>query len=160
MTELEISIGGRIFSVACETEEQEKVIKAAALRKEESDSIQTKLGRLPEAKMLLLSALMIADRLVDVESDSKILQERSEAFSNIKNKNEELERQKNALQNDYQKLEKFVEKMLGKLEMISDLSTKKSTALLDDENSIKKSTRINQNYFRNFLPVSLLLHLD
>jgi hypothetical protein len=42
------------------------------------------------------------------------------------------------LQNDYQKLEKFVEKMLGKLEMISDLSTKKSTALLDDENSIKK----------------------
>ena len=138
MTELEISIGGRIFSVACETEEQEKVKKAAALINEEADSIQTQLGRLPEAKMLLLSALMIADRLVDVESDSKILQERSEAFSNIKNKNEELERQKNALQNDYQKLEKFVEKMLGKLEMISDLSTKKSTALLDDENSIKK----------------------
>jgi cell division protein ZapA len=138
MTELEISIGGRIFSVACETEEEEKVKRAAALISEEADSIQTQLGRLPEAKMLLLSALMIADRLVDVESDSKILQERSEAFSNIKNKNEELERQKNALQNDYQKLEKFVEKMLGKLEMISDLSTKKSTALLDDENSIKK----------------------
>ena len=138
MTELEISIGGRIFSVACETEEEEKVKRAAALISEEADSIQTQLGRLPEAKMLLLSALMIADRLVDVESDSKILQERSEDFSNIKNKNEELERQKNALQNDYQKLEKFVEKMLGKLEMVSDLSTKKSTALLEDENSIKK----------------------
>ena len=138
MTELEISIGGRIFSVACETEEKEKVKRAAAIINEEADSIQTQLGRLPEAKMLLLSALMIADRLVDVESDSKILRERSEDFSNIKNKNEELERQKNALQNDYQKLEKFVEKMLGKLEMISDLSTKKSTALLDDENSIKK----------------------
>ena len=138
MTELEISIGGRIFSVACETEEEEKVKRAAALISEEADSIQTQLGRLPEAKMLLLSALMIADRLVDVESDSKILRERSEDFSNIKNKNEELERQKNALQNDYQKLEKFVEKMLGKLEMVSDLSTKKSTALLDDENSIKK----------------------
>ena len=138
MTELEISIGGRIFSVACETEEEEKVKRAAALISEEADSIQTQLGRLPEEKMLLLSALMIADRLADVESDSKILQERSEAFSNIKNKNEELERQKNALQNDYQKLEKFVEKMLGKLEMISDLSTKKSTALLDDEKSIKK----------------------
>ena len=138
MTELEISIGGRIFSVACETEEEEKVKRAAALISEEADSIQTQLGRLPEAKMLLLSALMIADRLADVESDSKILRERSEAFSNIKNKNEELERQKNALQNDYQKLEKFVEKMLGKLEMVSDLSTKKSTALLEDENSIKK----------------------
>ena len=138
MTELEISIGGRIFSVACETEEEEKVKRAAALINEEADSIQTQLGRLPEAKMLLLSALMIADRLVDVESDSKIFQERSEDFSNIKNKNEELERQKNALQNDYQKLETFVEKMLGKLEIVSDLSINKSDALLDDENSTKK----------------------
>ena len=138
MTELELSIGGRIFSVACETEEEEKVKRAAALINEEADSIQTQLGRLPEAKMLLLSALMIADRLVDVESDSKIFQERSEDFSNIKNKNEELERQKNALQNDYQKLEKFVEKMLGKLETVSDLSINKSDALLDDENSTKK----------------------
>jgi len=138
MTELEISIGGRIFSVACETEEEEKVKRAAALLNEEADSIQTQLGRLPEAKMLLLSALMIADRLVDVESDSKILQERSEDFSNIKNKNEELEQKKNALQNDYQKLEKFVEKMLDKLEVVSDLSINKSDALLDDENSTKK----------------------
>ena len=138
MTELEISIGGRIFSVACEAEEQEKVKKAAALINEEADSIQTQLGRLPEAKMLLLSALMIADRLVDVESDSKILQERSEDFLNIKNKNEELEQQKCALQNDYQKLEKFVEKMLGRLERVSDLSIDKSDALLDDENPIKK----------------------
>ena len=138
MTELEISIGGRIFSVACETEEEEKVKRAAALISEEADSIQTQLGRLPEAKMLLLSALMIADRLVDIESDSKILQERSEDFLNIKNKNEELEQQKNALQNDYQKLEKFVEKMLGKLEMVSDLSINKTDALLDDENSTKK----------------------
>ena len=138
MTELEISIGGRIFSVACETEEEEKVKRAAALLNEEADSIQTQLGRLPEVKMLLLSALMIADRLVDVESDSKILKERSEDFSNIKNKNEELEQQKNALENDYQKLEKFVEKMLDKLEIVSDLSINKSDALLDDENSTKK----------------------
>ena len=138
MTELEISIGGRIFSVACETEEQEKVKKAAALINEEADSIQTQLGRLPEAKMLLLSALMIADRLVDVESDSKILQERSEDFSNIKNNNEELKQQKNALQNDYQKLEKLVEKMLGKIETLSDLSINKSDAVLDDDNSTKK----------------------
>ena len=76
MTELEISIGGRIFAVACEIEEQEKVKRAAAIINEEADSIQTQLGRLPEAKMLLLSALMIADRLVDVETDSKVLQER------------------------------------------------------------------------------------
>ena len=135
MTELEISIGGRIFSVACENEEQDKVKSAAALINEEADSIQAQLGRLPEAKMLLLSALMIADRLVDVESDSKVLQERSEDFSNLKNKNQELEQEKNGLQNDYQKLEKFVEKILSKLEIISDFSNKKSDTLHNDENS-------------------------
>ncbi len=138
MTELEISIGGRIFSVACEAEEQEKVKRAAALINEEADSIQTQLGRLPEAKMLLLSALMIADRLVDVESDSKILREKSEDFSNVKNKNKELEQQKNALQNDYQKLETFVEKILSKLEMLSDFSANKSETLLEDESLTKK----------------------
>ena len=86
MTELEISIGGRIFSVACDNEEQEKVKEAAALINEEADSIQSQLGRLPESKMLLLSALMIADRLVDVETESKVFKEKSEDLVDLKNK--------------------------------------------------------------------------
>ncbi len=135
MTELEISIGGRTFSVACDNEEQEKVKEAAALINEEADSIQAQLGRLPEAKMLLLSSLMIADRLVDVESDSKVLLEKSEDLLNLKNKNKELEEQRNVLQNDYQKLEKLVEKILAKLEMVSDFSDKKLDKVLNDENS-------------------------
>ena len=138
MTELEISIGGRIFSVACDNEEQEKVKEAAALINEEADSIQSQLGRLPESKMLLLSALMIADRLVDVETESKVFKEKSEDLVDLKNKNEELERHKNALQSDYQKLESFVEKMLAKLEMVSKLSDKKSDLFLTDENATQQ----------------------
>ena len=138
MTELEISIGGRIFSVACDNEEQEKVKEAAALINEEADSIQSQLGRLPESKMLLLSALMIADRLVDVETDSKVFKEKSEDLVDLKNKYQELERHRNALQSDYQKLESFVEKMLAKLEMVSKLSDKKSDIFLTDENSTQQ----------------------
>ena len=138
MTELEISIGGRIFSVACDNEEQEKGKEAAALINEEADSIQSQLGRLPESKMLLLSALMIADRLVDVETESKVFKEKSEDLVDLKNKNQELERHRNALQSDYQKLESFVEKMLAKLEMVSKLSDKKSDILLTDENSTQQ----------------------
>ena len=132
MTELEISIGGRIFSVACDNEEQEKVKEAAALINEEADSIQSQLGRLPESKMLLLSALMIADRLVDVETESKVFKEKSEDLVDLKNKNQDLERHKNALQSDYQKLESFVEKVLAKLEMVSKLGNKKSDVFLTD----------------------------
>ena len=138
MTELEISIGGRIFSVACDNEEQEKVKEAAALINEEADSIQSKLGRLPESKMLLLSALMIADRLVDLETESKVFKEKSEDLVDLKNKNQALERDRNALQSDYQKLESFVEKVLAKLEMVSKLSDKKSDIFLTDENSMQQ----------------------
>ena len=138
MTELEISIGGRIFSVACDNEEQEKVKEAAALINEEADSIQSQLGRLPESKMLLLSALMIADRLVDVETESKVFKEKSEDLSNLKNKNQELEQHRNALQSDYQKLENLVEKMLAKLEIVSNFSDKKSDIFLADENSTQQ----------------------
>ena len=138
MTELEISIGGRIFSVACDNEEQEKVKEAAALINEEADSIQSQLGRLPESKMLLLSALMIADRLVDVETESKVFKEKSEDLINLKNKNQDLERHMNALQSDYQKLESFVEKMLAKLEMVAKFSDKKSSIFLTDENSTQQ----------------------
>ena len=135
MTELEISIGGRIFSVACDNEEQEKVKEAAALINEEADSIQSQLGRLPESKMLLLSALMIADRLVDVETESRLFKEKSEDLSVLQNKNKELEQQRNTLKSDYQKLEKLVEKILAKLEMISSFSNKKSDTLISDQNS-------------------------
>ena len=138
MTELEISIGGRIFSVACDNEEQEKVREAAALINEEADSIQSQLGRLPESKMLLLSALMIADRLVDVEAESKVFKEKSGDFIDLKNKNQELERHRNDLQSDYQKLESLVEKMLAKLEIVSNFSDKKSDVFLADENSTQQ----------------------
>ena len=138
MTELEISIGGRVFSVACDNEEQEKVKEAAALINEEADTIQSQLGRLPESKMLLLSALMIADRLVDVEAESKVFKEKSGDFIDLKNKNQELEQHRNALQSDYKTLESLVEKMLAKLEIVSNFSDKKSDIFLADENSTQQ----------------------
>jgi len=133
MTELEISIGGRIFSVACDNEEQDKVKEAASLINEEADAIQSQLGRLPESKMLLLSALMVADRLVDIETESKVFKEKSEDLLDLKNKNKELESQRSSIENDYQKLENLVERILGKLEMVSNISDKKTDTLLSDE---------------------------
>ena len=133
MTELEISIGGRIFSVACDNEEQDKVKEAASLINEEADAIQSQLGRLPESKMLLLSALMVADRLVDMESESKVFKEKSEDLLDLKNKNKELENQRSSIENDYQKLENLVERILGNLEMVSNISEKKTDTLLSDE---------------------------
>ena len=138
MTELEISIGGRTFTVACDNEEQEKVKEAASLINEEADAIQSQLGRLPESKMLLLSALMIADRLVDIEADAKVFKEKSEDIFDIKNKNIKLEQQKSALENECQQLEILVEKIISKLEIVSNFSHKNNDASITDDNSIQK----------------------
>jgi hypothetical protein len=78
---------------------------------------------------------MIADRLVDLESESKIFREKSEDLLEVKNKYKELEQKRNSIEGDYQKLEKFVEKMLVKLENVSSFSHSKSDALISDENS-------------------------
>jgi hypothetical protein len=88
--------------------------------------------------MLLLSALIIADRLVDVEIESKAFKEKSEDLVDLKNKNQELERHRNSLQGDYQKLESLVEKMVAKLEMVSKLSDKKSDIFVTDENATQQ----------------------
>ena len=86
-----------------------------------------------KSKMLLLSALMVADRLVDIETESKVFKEKSEDFLDLKNKNKELESQRSSIENDYQKLENLVERILGKLEMVSNISDKKTDTLLSDE---------------------------
>ena len=78
---------------------------------------------------------MVADRLVDVEAESRVNKDRLEDLLVLKNKNIELEKQKDALQNDYQKLEKLVEKILAKIEIVTDFSDKKPSSLPTDESS-------------------------
>ena len=92
-------------------------------------------ARVNESKMLLLSALMIADRLVDLESEAKVFKEKSEDLLEVQNKNKELEQKRDSIESDYQKLEKFVEKMLLKIEKVSSFSHRKSDALISDESS-------------------------
>ena len=75
---------------------------------------------------------------MDVEAESKVFKEKSGDFIDLKNKNQELERHRNTLQSDYQKLEILVEKMLAKLENISKFSDKKSEIFLNDENSAQQ----------------------
>jgi cell division protein ZapA (FtsZ GTPase activity inhibitor) len=137
MTELEISIGGRIFSVACDNEEKEKVMEAASLINSEAESIQNQLGRLPESKMLLLSALIVADRLVDLEGESKLVKEKSDDVLLLNNKNKKLEQEKTLLQKDNEKLEGFIEKILSKLELVAMPVVNKADELpLEDKQTV------------------------
>ena len=60
MPEVQISIGGRPFTVACQEGEEHFLESAAKLLDNEASTLMDQIGRLPEARMLLMAGLMLA----------------------------------------------------------------------------------------------------
>ena len=71
MAEVRISIGGRGFDVACQDGEEGYLRAAAALLDAEATSLVDQVGRLPEARMLLMAGLMLADKTAGMEEDMR-----------------------------------------------------------------------------------------
>jgi cell division protein ZapA len=73
MPELEITIGERKFFVSCRAGEEHFLNSAAKMLDTEAQPILQQLGRLPEARMLLMAGLMLADRTAAVEDELRAL---------------------------------------------------------------------------------------
>ena len=73
MPELNITIGGRAFSVACQEGEEHFLRSAASLLDAEATPLIQQLGRLPESKMLLMAGLMLADKTAALEDELRQL---------------------------------------------------------------------------------------
>jgi len=73
MSELEINIGGRNFMVACQPGEEQFLLSAAAMLDAEAQPLVAQMGRLPEARMLLMAALMLADKTASYEDELRQL---------------------------------------------------------------------------------------
>lgn len=67
MPEVTIHIGGRPFSVACQDGEESYLHSAAKMLDEEAQALADQAGRMPEARMLLMAGLMLADKTASVE---------------------------------------------------------------------------------------------
>jgi cell division protein ZapA len=67
MPELIVKIGGRDFAVACQEGEEPYLNAAAALLDTEATALSGQTGRLPEARMLLMAGLMLADKAGGME---------------------------------------------------------------------------------------------
>lgn len=76
MPDLEITVGGRPFLVSCQPGEEHFLRAAAAMLDAEAQPLITAMGRLPEAKMLLMAGLMLADRTAAVEDELRQLKAR------------------------------------------------------------------------------------
>ncbi|MDJ1007263.1 MAG: cell division protein ZapA [Paracoccaceae bacterium] len=71
MAEVRISIGGRGFDVACQDGEENYLRAAAALLDAEATTLVDQVGRLPEARMLLMAGLMLADKTAGMEEEMR-----------------------------------------------------------------------------------------
>ncbi|MBR9823274.1 MAG: cell division protein ZapA [Rhodobacteraceae bacterium] len=80
MPEVEISIGGRRFEVACQDGEEHFLETAAGMLDREASALVQQTGRIPEARMLLMAGLMLADRTAGVEDRVEVLSAELEAL--------------------------------------------------------------------------------
>ena len=67
MPQVEIAIGGRTFEVACQDGEEHYLHTAAKMLDDEASHLSSQIGRMPEARMLLMAGLMLADKTAGLE---------------------------------------------------------------------------------------------
>ncbi|MEM6940600.1 MAG: cell division protein ZapA [Pseudomonadota bacterium] len=67
MPEVRITIGGRQFDVACQDGEEDYLHAAAKMLDDEAQVLSDQVGRMPEARMLLMAGLLLADKAASVE---------------------------------------------------------------------------------------------
>ena len=74
MPQVEIAIAGRKFEVACQEGEEHFLHSAAAMLDVEAQHLAEQIGRLPEARMLLMAGLMLADKTAGLEDKVRELE--------------------------------------------------------------------------------------
>lgn len=76
MPEVQITIGGRSFDVACQQGEEHYLQAAAKMLDEEASVLSAQIGQIPEARMLLMAGLMLADKTAGVQDKLSELQDK------------------------------------------------------------------------------------
>ncbi|WP_439124922.1 cell division protein ZapA [Marivita sp.] len=80
MPEVEINIGGRSFDVACQEGEEQYLQSAARMLDTEAQVLVQQVGRIPEARMLLMAGLMLADKTAGLEDKLRESEDRAAAY--------------------------------------------------------------------------------
>ena len=76
MPEVQIAIGGRSFTVACQEGEEHFLHTAAEMLDNEAAALMDQIGRLPESRMLLMAGLMLADKTAGTEDQIRKLEDK------------------------------------------------------------------------------------
>ena len=75
MAEVELSIAGRSYRVACRTGEEDTLRAAATMVDGKSREALAGLGSMTESRQLLFASLLLADQLLDKKKEAGIVAE-------------------------------------------------------------------------------------
>jgi len=76
MPEVDIKIGGRVFQVSCQQGEEHYLHSAAKMLDDEAAILAASTGRIPEARMLLMAGLMLADKTAGMQDKLREAEDR------------------------------------------------------------------------------------
>ena len=102
MSEVEISVGGRRYTIACNPGEEEDVLLASQKLDKEAELIVKNIGKVADVKLLLMAGLMIAGRLKTVEKELSIKSEEISELQNSLLSQKEKNQRLTSLENDSQ----------------------------------------------------------
>jgi len=69
MATVDVTVGGRQYQLACEDGQERHLAALAAMVDAEARALAAQIGMVGEPRLLLMAALMIADRLRDAERE-------------------------------------------------------------------------------------------
>ena len=102
MSEVEISVGGRRYTISCNPGEEKDVLLASEKLDKEAEHIVKNIGKVADVKLLLMAGLMIAGRLKTVEKELSIKAEEISELQNSLLSQKEKNQRLTSLENDSQ----------------------------------------------------------
>ena len=119
MPEVAINIGDKKFSVTCQPGEESALEAAASLLNDEASFLISEIGQLSEQKLLLMSGLMLADKM---SSQSEKLAKAERALEAALAKAQKLE--ENSASQEAQIADNFLEQLTNITEKAENLANK------------------------------------
>lgn len=80
MPEVTVEIAGRTYRIGCGEGEEAHLERLAALIDQEARNLQRQFGNMQEPRLFLMTALLVADRLSDVEDRLAELEQGSDSL--------------------------------------------------------------------------------
>ena len=78
MAQVDVSVNGQSYRIACEDGQEDRLVDLAAMVDEKVIGLVNQIGQVGSNRLLVMAALIIADELVDLKNEVGSLQEQKD----------------------------------------------------------------------------------